>query len=313
MSNASVAKQPEELIGSASVAACYAEGLDALEHGDLISAQRCAQRCAALPDAASDPRYAALQGRIAAAQGDFSQAADFYQTAAALAPHEIAFSRQLAEALQVNGESDQALAVLEKITEQEPRHPELFIDLAFARLIRGNRQGAREAIERAALLRPNDQALQFSRAEVYEAIGEPALAAEILGQLLSENQSPRLSNHLARLFLKLEAYDRAELCFRSLGEHDPAAGLLAQHGLIWCRLKNTDWRGAFEAALDAARLDRFGTTTSFLSYAKDRVFGGGGDLSQREAELLQRLGREIDEYAELHHSDPIATHVAGGN
>ncbi|MGZ4824342.1 MAG: tetratricopeptide repeat protein [Terriglobales bacterium] len=304
-------KQPSPITESqhrmeaVNVGSCCVAGLQALEQGDLQEAMSWAARCGALPEASEDARYAALQGGIAAAKSNFSEAADHFRMAMRLDPHEMGFARQLVEVLQTEGLLEEAVDVLENMIQKDPREADLLIDLGYARLASGNRAGARDALERAATLRPQDKTVLFALAQMYEAIEEPALAVEVLSGNLRDEASPRVLNELARLLLHLQRYADAERIFRALGEKDAAARLVAQHGIIWCRIKREDWRGALTTALDATRLDCYGVTTKFLAYTKDRVFTSLLDAAERESELLQRLCDEMDEYAELHCSEAI--------
>jgi len=95
------------------------------------------------------------------------------------------------------------------------------------------------------------------------------------------------------------------LTFRALGKRDSTAELMVDHGIIWSRIKRSDWRGALDVALNATRLDRHGVTTQFLTYAKDRLFRQPPNAPEREVELLQHLRDEMREYAELHASEAI--------
>ena len=288
------------------VGTCCAAALQALDQGDVPEAKLWADRCAALPDSDKDARYAGVRGRIAAARGNFVEAAEHFQTALRLDPDQVVLARQLVEVLQTEGRLEEAVDVLERLTRNDSQEADLFIDLGYARLASGNRAGARKAVERAAALRPQDKAVQFALAQMYEAIQEPALAVEVLSGKMGDEASPRVLNELARLLLHLNRYADAELTFRGLRDKDSAAQLMAQHGIIWCRIKQADWRGALQSALDASRLDCYGVTTKFLAYAKDRVFGGPLATPETEAELLKSLCGEMDEYAELHCSEAIA-------
>lgn len=292
--------ESQNRIEAVNVGSCYVAGLQALERGDLAEARSWAARCGTLPDASKDARYAALQGTIAVATGKLSEAAEHFRTATRLDAHEIAFARQLVEVLQTEGQLDEAVDVLENLTLKEPKQADLFIDLGYARLASGNRAGARQALERAASLQPQDKTVLFALAQMYEAIQEPGLAVEVLSEKLGREASPRVVNELTRLFLRLQRYSDAEDSFRALGEKDATARLMAQHGIVWCRIKRADWHGALEAALDASRLDCYGVTTKFLAYVKEHVFGNLVDAPEREAELFRRLCDEMDEYAEMH-------------
>jgi Flp pilus assembly protein TadD len=256
-----------------------------------------------LPSGQDDARCAVLHGTIAAETGEFDRAAGQFRRALQLAPGDVAIARQLAEALEADGALSEAVGVLEEAVRREPNDASLLVDLGYVRMMSGDRQGAREAIERAAELRPEDTAIGRSLAQIYEALGEPAVAADILARLARDAASPRALNDLARLYLQLERYSDAEGVFRSLRKLDPANELLGQHGQTWCRIKKQDWRGALDVALSATRLDRYDLTTAFLTYARDRLFGSAPDAEQREAELGERLRAELYEHAELYSGD----------
>jgi len=302
LENARLAKQQSEPV---TVESCYAAGLDALERGDVTKAQAWAQRCGALADSTKDARYAALQGRIAAVMGNFTEAENHFRTAMRLSPREKGFARQFVEFLQTAGRLNEAVALLEDLTRKDPPEADLLIDLGYVRLANGDRTGARKAVERAAALQRDNKAIQYSLAQMYAAIGQPAQAAKVLSEEFGDQASPRVLNELAGLLLHLERYDQAELTFRALGKRDSTAELMVDHGIIWSRIRRSDWRGALDVALNATRLDRHGVTTQFLTYAKDRLFRRPPNAPEREAELLQHLRDQMREYAELHASEAI--------
>jgi len=288
-----------------SMESSYAAGLDAVERGDLGTAQRWAERCGELVNSNGDARCDALQGRIAAAKGNFTEAERHFRAAMRLAPKEQGLPRQFVEVLQTAGRANEAVELLEDLIRKDPGEAELWLDLGYARLTNGDRSGARKALERATRLQPSNKTILYSLAQIYGAIGEVAQAADMLSKKLADQASPRVLNELAGLLLHLGRYPEAELAFRALGERDPTAKVMVEHGIIWSRIKRSDWRGALNEALDATRLDRHGLTTQFLRYAKEGLFRRPPNAAEREAELLRHLREEMQEYAELHASEPI--------
>lgn len=255
--------------------------------------------------------YAA--GLAALERGDFDAAATHLQHAVELAPDDAELARQLGEALSAGGRLDEALAVLDAAARRHPDDPETLLDLGYARVAMGDTAGARAALERAVRARPDDPAIRRALGQVYETAGEPAQAAAAYAAV-GDQRSPRLANDLARLYLQLGRYAEAEDAFQRLATLDPDDQLVAQHGLAWCRIKQGDWRGAFDTALGATRLDRFGLTTAFLAYAKDRLFGQVPDAAIREADLEERFLTELREHYELHGDEPAgAVPAAGGD
>ena len=223
--------------------------------------------------------------------------------AAELAPRDAGIARRLSDTLEGAGEPKEARVALERAARNAGRDADLLVDLGYARLSDGDNAGARRAFERARALRPLDSLIRRPLAQIYETLGKPALAAEALAAIPTQDASPRVLGDLARLYLSLRRYREAEEACAGLKAHDPEHALLAQHGLTLCRIKRGDWRGALDVALTATRLDRFDLTTAFLAYAKDRLFGRVPDAARREAELEERFLAELREHEELHVPD----------
>jgi tetratricopeptide (TPR) repeat protein len=287
---------------------CYAAGLAALDAGDLERARAALARVEALPGAGA-PYGAALRGAVAAAEGDFDRALSSFREMLPRAPGpgQGTVVRDAVEALAEAGALPQALALLEEAGRGAPEAPGPLVDLAHLRLMSGYVPGARAAAERAAALQPADPATGRAISRALEAAGEPARAAEVLSPYAERLPAPGLLCEMARLYLRAGRAADAERVFRTLGRIDPDHALVARHGRAWCRIRMGDWRGALEAALEATRLDRLGLTTSFLAYAKDRLFGHVPDAAQRESELGERFAAELEAHAALHAADPAAT------
>ncbi len=278
----------------------YSAGLKALDDGHFEEARTWAARCEAAPGGASDARSAALRGAIDAETGNLESARAHFQRAIKQAPKEAEPARELAEVLSTSGAFAEAATVLEGATKLAANDAALHVDLGYARMLSGDRSGARDAAGRAASLEPDDEPTWRSLARLYEALGEPALAAQALGTGARLTPSPRALTDLARLYLQLERYADAETSFESLATADPEHELVARHGQTFCRIKRGDWRGALDIALSATRLDRLDLTTAFLGYAKDRLFTRVPDAQSREADLAERFQAELAEHDELH-------------
>jgi Flp pilus assembly protein TadD len=294
--------------GEFPVEACYAAGLEALNKGDLEEAHAWAVRCEAASHGGTDARCAMLLGLIATEAGDLEVAASHLRQAMQLAPDDVSIARRLGEVLATSGTWSEAAATLERAAVSTPGDIDLLVDLGYACMMSGDRARARAALERAASLRPADAVIQYSLAQFYEAMGEPALAAAVLIPLTQHAASPRLLSDLTLLLLRLERWNEAEAYFIRLQWLDPDHYLIAQHGRIWCRIREQNWRGAFDLALEATRLDRYDLTTALLDYVKDRLFGQVLDSARREAELGERIMAELLSHAEQHADE----HIAGG-
>jgi Flp pilus assembly protein TadD len=218
-------------------------------------------------------------------------------------PANVGLARLLVDALEAAGHTGEALAVLERSVKEAPGNADLLVEHGYALLAAGYPTSARKAFERALSMRPKDRLIRQPLAQIYEALGEFALAAETLAGVPRDTVSPRILGDLALLHLRLEQYDRAADTFRTLATVDPEHAVVAQHGLLWCEIRAGDWRGALDVALDTIRIDRFDLTTDFLAYAKDRLFSRVPDAERREADLRERLYGELMEHADLHGDD----------
>lgn len=291
--------------GATTVAECYAAGQQALGRGEVDIAREWATRCHTAPGGATDARCARLRAAIALEDGDFNEAATTLRAALSRAPRDPTLARLLGEALSAGGQLGEAIAVLEDGARHSPNDGEVLLDLGFARAAAGDFTGALEALERAATTNPDDESVLRALASMYEVSGQIEAAAALLNRL-GDRATPADCITLARLRLSDGNYREAERAFRRLARLLPDDKLVAEHGMIWCRLKMGDWRGAFDEALGATRLDRYGLTTSFLAYAKDGLFGRVTDAAGREAELEQRLLDELREQYDTLSTAPTA-------
>lgn len=285
--------------GGDTVEQCYTAGLRALEDGDFDTARDLEARCAAAPGGATDARCARLSAAIATEEGDFAAAATALRQALSRAPGDASLIRSLGEALSANGQLQEAAAALEDGARRSPEDSELLVDLGFARAAMGDSAGALEALDRAVAANPHDLMARRALAGIYEAAGRPESAASAYAAL-EEQLGPADLITLARLYLRLGQFREAERAFRRLARVAPDDRLVAEHGMIWCNLKRGNWRGAFDVALGATRLDRLGLTTSLLAYAKDRLFGQVADSASRESELEERVLDEMRQQYEAY-------------
>lgn len=292
--------------GGDTVEQYFIAGLRALEGGDLDTARDLAARCAAAPGGATDARCARLSAAIASEEGDFAAAATVLRQALSRAPSDASLIRSFGEALSANGELREAADALEDGARRLPQDGDLLLDLGFARAAMGDNAGALEALDRAVAANPDDPMARRALAGMYEAAGRPESAASAYAAI-EEQLGPGDLITLARLYLRLGQFREAERAFRSLARVAPDDRLVAEHGMIWCNLKRGNWRGAFDVALGATRLDRYGLTTSLLAYAKDRLFGQVADSASREAELEERVLDEMRQQYEAYGADATSS------
>ena len=284
------------------VAVCSTRGFAALAAGRLEDARLWVARCAEAPGGDVDPRCLSLAGRITFEEGELDDAVALFRQARSSVPDDGPIARMLAEALAATGESREARAVLEEAWRRAGDEADILVDLSFLRLLDRDQAGAREAIERAAAISPDNQDVLLAQARLYEALGEPDLAVASARQIAAATSSPGVLSDLVRMFLTAGRYPEAETAFRRLQSVDPEHAVFAQHGRIWCRIKAGDWRSALELAIGATHADRYELTTALLAYARDRLFSemSAHEAAAREDALGARLLLAMREHAEQH-------------
>jgi tetratricopeptide (TPR) repeat protein len=247
--------------------------------------------------------------QVASEDDDFGAAAARLRRELDLAPDDVAIARDLGEALAAGGDLRAARTVLEHVAERVPDGDDLLdnllVDLSYVRMLDGDGAGAREAIERAVALQPDDQATALAQARIYEKLGEGELAAMAAVRVARGTNSPATLNELARICFEAERFTEAETVFRRLEAVDAEHVVFAQQGRTWCRIKRGNWRGAVALAIDTAQADRFEFTTALLAYAKDRLFSQmpAADAAAREAALSERFALALHDHAEQHRDD----------
>lgn len=118
----------------------------------------------------TEPRHHSDLGSALLAGGDLAGATASYQRAAALDPDNGVVLANLGYALAHGNRLDEALAVLQRAVERAPRSVTAWNNLAMVSLRRGDREGARSALERARAIDPADPRTRAS----LEALGADA-------------------------------------------------------------------------------------------------------------------------------------------
>ena len=276
----------------------------ALERGNVAEARSLLPSSDTMTGIEANARYAALQGKIAAASGDYDTAAACLSRAHQLEPQNSDYTIALAEAFSALGDMPAAATAFSEAIRQQPARHELLIDLAYVLLACGDRDGACEALDHLARVPDLSPAVIFALAQGYQALDQGSKAIPWLGQLSRRAPQPRGLNELARLSLHVHDFTRGELAFRMLGRADSNSQLMSLHGITWCHVQRSRWREALEAAVAAIRFDRSPLTVDFLTYVKDGLFIGNAS-DQLKTELGKRLLEEMDEYSARHCMDAI--------
>lgn len=132
--------------------------------------------------------------------GHFEQAVTILEGAVELMPSKSRYRANLAAALRLGGQLDQARIQAERATRCDSRNPDTWTELGLARQAQNHQDGAAAAFERAIALAPHLVSAQFGLAEACRALGQTQRAAAAYGKCLELDPTDR---HGAALGLSL--------------------------------------------------------------------------------------------------------------
>ncbi|MDJ0806077.1 MAG: tetratricopeptide repeat protein [Gammaproteobacteria bacterium] len=101
------------------------------------------------PTASNDPMVVDQQANEAFQSADYVRAAELYQRVIELAPHKVEPYNNLGLTLHYLGRSSEALTVLKRGSELDPRFQRIWLTLGFVQSGVGNVEEARLALQRA--------------------------------------------------------------------------------------------------------------------------------------------------------------------
>ena len=208
-------------------------------------------------------------GLAAAESGQVDQAAQAFKRAVRLQPDDIENLVHLANASFALGRADEAIELLQRAIDRRPGEPSLLHNLLEMLTASGRAEAALDVASRLAVLEPGNVRTALAAAELCLAVGDSRAAL--------------------RAFARLGSVD----------DHE-GHSVYAAHGRIEALLRDGQWRGALDAAIEATRLDRHQLTTELLSYAATRLFGPGDHPCLPWQELEATLAAERDEHRLLH-------------
>ncbi|MBI5752834.1 MAG: tetratricopeptide repeat protein [Hydrogenophilales bacterium] len=220
--------------------------------GDLAQAEAlCGEALAEQPDHA---RALHLAGVIAKQSGRMQAAVDFLARASQADAHNPFILRDLAEAMRLAGQPEQALSLLEQAIDRAPELPDLFSALGFTREALGQIDAAIRAHGRAAEMLPQHPGAQNILGSVYRKAGKLAEAKRHFEAALALD--PRMADalyNLGNLALETGQYEAAIAAYSRYVEVDPN-NAPAWNNLAAACLKNHAYARAIACFDTAARI-----------------------------------------------------------
>ncbi|HWO11816.1 MAG TPA: tetratricopeptide repeat protein, partial [Polyangiaceae bacterium] len=153
-----------------------------------VEAHRAAERLPELvarleKEGGNDTDQLVLLGGLYAETGQVDRARRAYERALAQRPGSIEVRLEVVRLLELSGELEQAIVHYQKLTQIAPQNPQFVFRLAEARLSRGERARALEALEGLEARARGDEEALAALVDFYERVGEPARALELLTRL----------------------------------------------------------------------------------------------------------------------------------
>lgn len=246
-----------------------------------------------LTDKTPSPRALVILANTYESMREFSLAADAYKKALELDPGRAELKQAMAQDQALAGHYDDALKTYSELSEANPQDPQPF--LRSAQIYREQKKlpEARQMINKAKALNPDDVEVLFAEANLLSDEGKTTDAIATLKTLLGKtaqknyDQQQRgaraeMLEQIGVLYRKNEQYDQAVASFRQISELDP------------------DLTPRVEAqVVETYRLGRQYAKAQEVSDAATKKYPNDRTLAQTRAELLADQGKTAEAVAEL--------------
>jgi tetratricopeptide (TPR) repeat protein len=202
---------------------------------------------------------------------DFAGAVQVLRRALELEPDNLELKRGLAQDLLYDGKLDEALQIYTEVAGADPKDAQSLLRISQIHRRKRDFTQAREALEAARKLQPDDVEIRYSEVTLLEEEGRRSEALAVMQQLIaatdkkSLNRAERSSRaalfeRLAVLYRSDEQYSQAVDAFRQMADLDPELAARAAAQVIDTYRQAKDFPHASEEA-DAA----------FRKYPNDRM------------------------------------------
>jgi Flp pilus assembly protein TadD len=222
-----------------------------------------------------DPHLHARLGQLLSQTGDLAGSEAALRQAAELAPDEPGFGRALANLLDRQNRSHEALVIVEQLVATVARDRDTLGWLGHLRARTGNLDGAEITLREALGVASADPALQLALADTLDRKGRTDEALTVVkGVVTAGTRDRHTYGRLGKLLVRAGDFDGAETAYRQAIELAP---------------EETGLRFAL-----ADTLDRKGRTEEAISIVREMVAAG-----MRDRQTYRRLGNLLSRVGEL--------------
>ncbi|MEM9885043.1 MAG: alkaline phosphatase family protein [Bacteroidota bacterium] len=196
----------------------------------------------------------------------------------------------LARAYLDGGKIAEGKAILEQLSQENPKKPWYWFRLAVAQQMSAQPKAARESIAQLKALNVyEDNTLELIEASLLISEGKAADAIPILQKIeQEEGEQTRVNMQLARSYQQIGRWSSAEKCLRKEIEYDPD-NAQTHHLLAQNLMRQQEYEAAAESALDALRLDFNQPSYHFTLGRALHDFGNYEDAANAIEKGLQML------------------------
>jgi tetratricopeptide (TPR) repeat protein len=208
--------------------------------------------------APGDKRWPYLQGHLFNDAARLPEAVEAFEAALRLAPRDPAILQSLGQVLAQTGNLERARTLFEQLGQDPKSRAAAATGLGKIALTARDYRGAIAYFEEALRLSPTSAKLRQPLATAYQAIGDPARAAEHLRRYSIDGEEPPIEDPVVEVLsakvaaskvllrrgqraAKSGRFDLAEKAFRSAADADPtSAEAVANHGIALANLNRVD-------------------------------------------------------------------------
>jgi tetratricopeptide (TPR) repeat protein len=270
------------------------------ERGDIAGAITVLQQAAEQnPDATKVTTLAELYEQ----DNQFSKAADLWKQALPLTNDNVTVRKHYAVMLEKSGRTDEALKAVQDLATDDPKNPELQMELAQIYERKRDFPNAHAALAKVAAVN-NSPAVRMAEAELLGAEGKPLEAVTIIEGVLSQTKKAQYTDQekadridtLSTLSQRQKEAGRTQdaiATLRQISDLQPAAAPKVEVRVVELLMASKDFKGA-RAAADSVLKKYPSDRTVQLEHASVLSQLGEFDASLKEFRALPDSGKDRD-------------------
>ncbi len=281
---AAIAAEPDNEDAAIGLASVYSDRGDSKQASALLEK---------LTQNNPSPRALVILANDYESMHEYSLAADAYKKALAADPNRSELKQMLAQDLALSGRYDDALRTYSEMMQANPQDPQPYLHSAQIYHEQKKMSEARQMIDKAKALAPDDPEVQFADANLLADEGKNPEAIAILKSLI--DKTARHEYDAQQKAARADVLERLGVLYRANMQYDEAVGVFRQISAL-----DPDLTPRVEAqVVDTYRMAKQYGKAQQASDAASKKYPNDRTLIEVRAELLSDQGKTEQSIAEL--------------